>query len=56
VIDFEDAADEFLNIHRNLQDSVKDFVKDIFNATDVNLLRLQIMSSLMKMASLNIMR
>ena len=35
VIEFEDAVEEFLGIQRTLQDKMKGFVKDIFNAADV---------------------
>jgi len=35
VIEFEDAVEEFLRVQRTLQDKMKGFVKDIFNAADV---------------------
>jgi len=35
VIEFEDAVSEFLTVERSLQDKVKGYVKDVFNAADV---------------------
>jgi len=38
VIEFEDVVDEFFSVQKQLQDKMRDFVKDIFNAADVNLM------------------
>jgi len=36
MIEFEDAVEEFLRVQRTLQDKMKGFVKDIFNAADLD--------------------